>query len=164
MKLEASITGKRQITIPKDLYNEMGLRNTDKLEFNKNEKGEIVVSKKEISELNLCKVCNREVLNTDTMVVEDYQKYHISCWNLKNKENLLDSDKYISNKLTKSQVRRIEEINEVKKEVTLDLVKKLKDSEVIINVPIKLTFSSDNSNMVGSISNFDSKYILECNK
>ena len=46
MNIEASITGKRQVTIPKDLYLDMDLKNTDKLVFSKNENGEIVISKK----------------------------------------------------------------------------------------------------------------------
>ena len=46
MNIEASITGKRQITIPKDVYADMGLKNTDKLVFSKNKNGEMVYLKK----------------------------------------------------------------------------------------------------------------------
>ena len=87
MNVEASITGKRQITIPKDLYNEMHLKNTDKLVFSKNENGEIIVSKKEINVLDVCPICEREVLKEDVMVVKESQKYHEVCWsNSKNKD------------------------------------------------------------------------------
>lgn len=164
MKVEASITGKRQMTIPKDLYNDMGLKNTDKLVFTKNNNGEIVVSKKEINNLDICPVCKREVKNEGAMVVEKSQKYHIKCWSLCKDDNKLIEDEYIANRVTKAQRKALEKLEDVKKEHILEMLEKLKDNEVIINVPIKLTFMESKPGVVGMISEFSSKKIFDCNK
>lgn len=164
MNIEASITGKRQVTIPKDLYADMGLKNTDKLVFSKNENGEIVVSKKEVNNLDVCPICNREVLSEDTMVIEKSQKYHLNCWDIKKNENVSGCFEYISNKATKAQLDTFDRIKGMKKEVTLELIESLKDNEMIINVPVKLTFMENKPGVVGMIREFESNKILGCNK
>ena len=163
MKVEASITGKRQITIPKDLYSEMGLKNTDKLVFSKNKNGEIVLSKKEINKLDICPICDREVLVEDTMVVEKSQKYHMDCWSI-SRDTKLDDMKYIANKINRAQLKTIEKIEKVKKDTELEIMKNLKDGEVIIHVPIKITFMESKPGVVGMVSDFSSKKIFNCNE
>lgn len=162
MNIEASVTGKRQITIPKDLYEDMGLKNTDKLVFSKNDNGEIVVSKKEVNNLDVCPLCNREVLNKDVMVVKDSQKYHEGCWNISG--NSQSDSQYIANKVTNSQIKTLNRVEEMKKEYTLDMTKKLKDNEVIITVPVKLTFMEGKPGVIGMISEFKASEIMNCNK
>lgn len=164
MNIEASITGKRQITIPKDVYADMGLKNTDKLVFSKNKNGEMVVSKKEINNLDMCPVCDREVLNTDVMVVKNSQKYHIGCWDIKRNDKDLEGINYISNKSSRAQLDTLKRIEKMKKEITLEMVKNLKDNEMVINVPIKLTFMESKPGIIGMISEFKASNIMSCNK
>ena len=164
MNIEASITGKRQVTIPKDVYTDMGLKNTDKLVFSKNNNGEIIVFKKEINNLDVCPVCGREVLNTDVMVVKNSQKHHISCWDVKRKEKASEGVDYIANKSNRAQLNTLDRIEKMKKEVTLDMVKNLKDNEMIINVPIKLTFMEGKPGVIGMITEFKASNIMSCNK
>lgn len=52
----------------------------------------------------------------------------------------------------------------MKKEVTLELIESLKDNEMIINVPVKLTFMENKPGVVGMIREFESNKILGCNK
>lgn len=161
MNLEASITGKRQVTIPKDLYIDMDLKNTDKLVFTKNENGEIVISKKEVNTLNMCPICNREVKNDDTMVVKKMQRYHLNCWSLS--DNKTGELNFTANKVNRSQIKTLERIENIKKATELEIIKQLKDNEVVINVPIKLTFMESNPGVIGMISEFDSRKIISCN-
>lgn len=165
MKIEASITGKRQITIPKELYNDMSLKNTDKLVFTKNGKGEIVVSKKEVNSLDICPVCNREVKNEDTMVVNQSQRYHISCWCLR-EDSEFNSMKceYIANKLTKTQKETLDRVEQIKEKYILENTKSLVDNEVIISVPAKITFMESKPGVIGMISHLNSNEIMSCNK
>ena len=165
MKIEASITGKRQITIPKELYNDMSLKNTDKLVFTKNGKGEIVVSKKEVNSLDICPVCNRKVKNEDTMVVNQSQRYHISCWCLREDSEFNPvKDEYIANKLTKTQKETLDRVEQVKEEYLLENAKSLMDNEVIISVPVKLTFMESRPGIIGMISPLNSNKIMSCNR
>lgn len=164
MKVEASITGKRQVTIPKDLYSKMGLKNTDKLVFTKNENGEIVVSKKELNNLDRCPICKREVLNEDVMVVKESQKYHETCWSIENaKDNVFDSQ-YIANKCTDSQARTLDRVKEMKKEYTLEMIRNLKDNEAIITVPVKVVFMENKPGVIGMVSEFKTGEIMNCNR
>lgn len=163
MLVEASITGKRQITIPKDLYNEMNLKNTDKLVFSMDENGKIVVSKKEINNLDVCPICNREVLKEDVMVIKEFQKYHEMCWSYSKSEKN-ESLNHVANKLSRSQEETLSRIEAMKKDYKLELVKQLRDNEVVIDVPIKITFMESKKNVVGSVSCFDLGKIMECNQ
>lgn len=164
MKLEASITGKRQVTIPKDVYAEMSLNNSDKIVFSKNDKGEIVISKKEIDSLDACPICNRIVKNEDVMVVKDSQKHHLACWNIDENDNKKGSDNYISNKVTETQKQSLSRIIEAVNEAKIEDIKSLKDNEVIIDVPVKLVFMENKPGAIGMVSNFDSNKIFACNR
>lgn len=159
MKAEASITGKRQLTIPKDLYVEMGLKITDKLVFSKNEKGEIVINKKEINTLDVCPICNREVLNEDTMVIKNSQKYHEECWF----SNKLNKSKYIANKVTTHQSKTLDKVYDKIAETKLEMIKNLKDNQTIVDTPVILTFMENKKARIGSIREFDSSVIISCN-
>lgn len=163
MKAETSITGKRQITIPKSLYDDMGLKNTDKLVFSKNEKGEYVVSKKEINTLDECPICSREVLNDDIMVVNKSQKYHLACWSISQDNPSSSEPKHIANKLSEVQLKTLDRVEKTKNEYILEEIKNLKDNEVIIDIPVKLAFMEGKPGIIGMVSDFPSSKIIKCN-
>ena len=90
------------------------------------------------------------------------QRHHLNCWSISN--NKIEEPDFTANKINRSQLKTLEKIEKVKKETELDMIKELKDNEVIINVPIKLTFMEGKSGFVGMISEFDSRKIISCNK
>lgn len=77
---------------------------------------------------------------------------------------LFESENYISNELTENQKDTLKRVLQMKDNKALNMLKELKDNEVIINVPIKLNFSPYNDGILGMINELDLSYIFECNK
>lgn len=164
MKCEASITGKRQITIPKDVYGEMGLNSYDKLVFYKNESGEVVVTKKETNKLDVCPICEKEVSSDEIMVVNKSQKYHMKCWMIENKSSGLEDINYTMNKASSKQLEAIKKIVKIKNEEYIELAKSLKDDELLIELPTKISFMKSKPDNIGMIQHISSNKLTSINE
>lgn len=77
---------------------------------------------------------------------------------------LFKSEDYISNELTEKQRDTVKRVLEMKDNMTVKMLKELNDNEVVINVPIKINFSPYNDGIIGMINDFNTSYLLECNK
>lgn len=77
---KSKITGKRQITIPAEVFNNMKLNIGDFVGFKK-EGNSFTLIKIENEENNTCCVCKGSLSTVSQNLVNIYQKnYHIECW------------------------------------------------------------------------------------
>lgn len=162
MSIEATITGKRQITIPKEVYETLQLTNTDKVSFEVNEYNEVVIKKVKEVEYDKCPVCKRKIKDDKSFVVSNNQKYHISCWSLDSTINNINEG-YIANSITEEQKYRLKVIQLIKKDYLEEEIKILKDNEAIIEVPTKITFMETDSSKIGCVTDYNANKIFEAN-
>lgn len=77
---KSKITGKRQITIPIEIFKELGLTTEDSIGFRKGKSGLYEVVKIEANPSRICNVCGEEVSLSSGNVNIQQRMYHIGCW------------------------------------------------------------------------------------
>lgn len=76
---KAKLTGKRQITVPKVVCEELELEEGDKLVFSK-EEGKYKVEKERSGAGWTCSICRESVVE-ENFVQFLGKRYHVGCWN-----------------------------------------------------------------------------------
>lgn len=73
------VTGKMQVTIPKDVGSYLGLKTGDKLEFLRHDRNSVIIRKYE--EMCGCAYCNKNIGNSEVKVInEEGKEFHEKCW------------------------------------------------------------------------------------
>lgn len=76
---KATVTGKRQITIPSAICLMLDINTGCQVEFIV-EDNKIVFRKSAENEDDICPVCNKRVSLLGNLVNDEGQKYHLECW------------------------------------------------------------------------------------
>jgi len=76
---KATVTGKRQITIPLEICEKLNISTGNQVEFII-EQNKIIFHKLKSNEEDLCPYCNRIVTISTNHVAFNGKKYHLDCW------------------------------------------------------------------------------------
>ena len=84
---KATVTGKRQITIPSAICLLLNINTGCQVEFTV-EDNKVVFKKVVDKEEDICPICSKRVSPIGNLVNEEGQKFHLECWSsLKRLEN-----------------------------------------------------------------------------
>jgi AbrB family looped-hinge helix DNA binding protein len=81
---KATVTGKRQITIPLEICEKLNVTNGNQVEFII-EDNKIIFQKLKPNKSDICPYCNEYVYTIGNHVTFEGVKYHMACWYNKNK-------------------------------------------------------------------------------
>ena len=70
---------------------------------------------------------------------------------------------YVGNNLSDEQVEKLNKLEEMNKIKTREMIKKLKENEVVIQVPIKIVFMENKANSIGFVERYNTSDIFELN-
>lgn len=87
MTYRATVTGKRQITIPAEICKMLDINTGNQVDFAIID-DKIVFKKAIVEDDNICPICNHSVSVLGNMVNYEGKKYHMECWFSKENEKL----------------------------------------------------------------------------